>query len=169
MKFQYLVLLFFISISSWGYTPPKSNYEIWQELSYEEKQKELNKTEISYQRYLNEKPKSDDDYYLRKLKRLRDTSNAQLINDRWLVKNPVSDNPVLKSPGDDLLKTLFGAGMYSIFGGNPGEYIAAEYELEHGSPYDGICPCPYSRAKDGSRCGERSAYSRSGGQSPRCY
>ena len=168
MKFQYLVLLFFISISSWGYTPPKSNYEIWQELSYEEKQKELNKTEISYQRYLNEKPKSDD-YYYRKWKRLTGTSNTQIINDPWLVKNPVSDNPVLKSPGDDLLKTLFGAGMYSIFGGNPGEYIGAKYELEHGSPYDGICPCPYSRAKDGSRCGERSAYSRSGGQSPRCY
>ena len=35
--------------------------------------------------------------------------------------------------------------------------------------YSGSCPCPYSTARDGSRCGKRSAYSRSGGRSPRCY
>ena len=35
--------------------------------------------------------------------------------------------------------------------------------------YDGNCPCPYSRARNGSRCGKRSAYSREGGASPLCY
>jgi hypothetical protein len=37
------------------------------------------------------------------------------------------------------------------------------------SNYSGNCPCPYSIAADGSTCGARSAYSRSGGASPRCY
>lgn len=31
------------------------------------------------------------------------------------------------------------------------------------------CTCPFSIAEDGSVCGERSAYSRSGGKSPVCY
>jgi hypothetical protein len=35
--------------------------------------------------------------------------------------------------------------------------------------YDGNCPCPYSRARNGSLCGRRSAYSRPGGAAPLCY
>jgi hypothetical protein len=35
--------------------------------------------------------------------------------------------------------------------------------------YSGNCPCPYSRASNGSSCGKRSAYSRPGGASPLCY
>ena len=35
--------------------------------------------------------------------------------------------------------------------------------------YDGNCPCPYSRARNGSRCGKRSAHSRDGGAAPLCY
>ena len=35
--------------------------------------------------------------------------------------------------------------------------------------YSGSCPCPDSRARGGSRCGGRSAYSRPGGASPLCY
>lgn len=35
--------------------------------------------------------------------------------------------------------------------------------------YDGSCPCPYSRARNGSRCGKRSAYSREGGAAPLCF
>jgi len=35
--------------------------------------------------------------------------------------------------------------------------------------YDGSCPCPYSTARNGSRCGKRSAYSRPGGAAPLCY
>jgi len=35
--------------------------------------------------------------------------------------------------------------------------------------YSGSCPCPYSTARNGSRCGRRSAYSRPGGEAPLCY
>lgn len=35
--------------------------------------------------------------------------------------------------------------------------------------YSGNCPCPYSTARNGSRCGKRSAYSREGGAAPLCY
>jgi len=35
--------------------------------------------------------------------------------------------------------------------------------------YPGNCPCPYSTARNGSRCGGRSAYSRPGGYAPICY
>ena len=35
--------------------------------------------------------------------------------------------------------------------------------------YSGNCPCPYNSARNGSRCGKRSAYSREGGEAPACY
>lgn len=35
--------------------------------------------------------------------------------------------------------------------------------------YSGNCPCPYNTARNGSRCGKRSAYSRPGGEAPLCY
>lgn len=35
--------------------------------------------------------------------------------------------------------------------------------------YPGNCPCPYNTARNGSRCGGRSAYSRGGGYAPLCY
>lgn len=35
--------------------------------------------------------------------------------------------------------------------------------------YPGTCPCPYNTARNGSRCGKRSAYNRAGGYSPLCY
>ncbi len=35
--------------------------------------------------------------------------------------------------------------------------------------YPGNCPCPYNTARNGSRCGKRSAYSRPGGAAPLCY
>lgn len=35
--------------------------------------------------------------------------------------------------------------------------------------YSGNCPCPYNTARNGSRCGGRSAYSREGGYAPLCY
>jgi len=35
--------------------------------------------------------------------------------------------------------------------------------------YSGSCPCPYNRARNGSRCGKRSAYSKPRGASPLCY
>jgi hypothetical protein len=35
--------------------------------------------------------------------------------------------------------------------------------------YPGPCPCPYNTARNGSRCGKRSAYSKPGGYEPICY
>jgi hypothetical protein len=35
--------------------------------------------------------------------------------------------------------------------------------------YSSNCPCPYNTARNGSRCGGRSAYSREGGEAPLCY
>ena len=35
--------------------------------------------------------------------------------------------------------------------------------------YSGNCPCPYSRARNGSKCGKRSAWSRPGGEAPLCF
>jgi hypothetical protein len=35
--------------------------------------------------------------------------------------------------------------------------------------YPGSCPCPYNTAKNGSRCGKRSAWSRAGGYAPLYY
>ncbi|UGA49400.1 MULTISPECIES: hypothetical protein [Dickeya] len=35
--------------------------------------------------------------------------------------------------------------------------------------YSGSCACPYSSARNGSRCGGRSAWSRKGGAAPLCY
>lgn len=35
--------------------------------------------------------------------------------------------------------------------------------------YSGNCPCPYNAARNGSRCGKRSAYSREGGYAPLCF
>jgi len=35
--------------------------------------------------------------------------------------------------------------------------------------YSGNCPCPYNTARNGRKCGKRSAYSRPGGASPICY
>ena len=37
------------------------------------------------------------------------------------------------------------------------------------SSYPGNCPCPYNRARNGARCGSRSAYNRPGGYEPLCY
>lgn len=35
--------------------------------------------------------------------------------------------------------------------------------------YSGNCPCPYNSARNGSRCGKRSAYNRAGGYAPLCF
>ncbi|MDQ1231709.1 hypothetical protein [Sphingomonas sp. SORGH_AS_0879] len=37
------------------------------------------------------------------------------------------------------------------------------------SAYPGNCPCPYNSARNGSRCGRRSAWDRAGGYAPMCY
>nr|WP_233468302.1 hypothetical protein [Enterobacter asburiae] len=35
--------------------------------------------------------------------------------------------------------------------------------------YPGVCACPFNRARNGSACGRRSAWSKAGGYAPICY
>ncbi len=35
--------------------------------------------------------------------------------------------------------------------------------------YPGSCACPYNRARNGSRCGKRSAWNKPGGYAPKCF
>lgn len=47
--------------------------------------------------------------------------------------------------------------------------IKQEIIRESIESYPGNCACPYNHARNGSRCGGRSAYSRSGGYNVICY
>lgn len=49
------------------------------------------------------------------------------------------------------------------------EAIKKKIIKESIADYPGNCPCPYNTAKNGSKCGKRSAYSRPSGYSPVCY
>ncbi|KML67884.1 hypothetical protein [Pectobacterium peruviense] len=49
------------------------------------------------------------------------------------------------------------------------EQIKEKIIQESISSYSGNCPCPYNSARNGSKCGKRSAWSRDGGYSPICY
>lgn len=47
--------------------------------------------------------------------------------------------------------------------------IAKRLIQESIDAYPGNCPCPYNLARNGSRCGKRSAYNRAGGYAPLCF
>jgi hypothetical protein len=47
--------------------------------------------------------------------------------------------------------------------------IKKEIIKESIESYPGNCACPYNHARNGSRCGRRSAYSRTGGYDVVCY
>lgn len=49
------------------------------------------------------------------------------------------------------------------------DQVKQQIVAESIAAYPGRCPCPYNRAKNGSQCGGRSAWSRAGGYSPICY
>ncbi|MBQ4766740.1 hypothetical protein F9U42_06280 [Pectobacterium versatile] len=49
------------------------------------------------------------------------------------------------------------------------EQIKEKIIQESISSYSGNCPCPYNSARNGSKCGKRSAWNRAGGDSPICY
>ncbi|MBA5203197.1 MULTISPECIES: hypothetical protein [Pectobacterium] len=49
------------------------------------------------------------------------------------------------------------------------EQIKERLIQESISTYSGNCPCPYNSARNGSKCGKRSAWSRAGGYTPICY
>ena len=68
-----------------------------------------------------------------------------------------------------LIFLLLFPGGYSKAEYLPDEHIKKFIIQESISQYPGNCPCPYNSARNGSRCGGRSAYSRAGGYSPICY
>ncbi|WP_425452617.1 hypothetical protein [Edaphovirga cremea] len=49
------------------------------------------------------------------------------------------------------------------------EQVKQQIIKESISAYPGNCPCPFNSARNGSRCGKRSAWSREGGYAPICY
>ncbi len=49
------------------------------------------------------------------------------------------------------------------------EQVKQQIIQESIESYPGNCPCPYNYARNGSRCGKRSAWSRAGGYAPICY
>jgi len=66
-----------------------------------------------------------------------------------------------------LLVTLI--SMVGLVQAATNDEIKQELIRQSISSYSGSCPCPYNSARNGSRCGGRSAYSRPGGYSPLCY
>lgn len=49
------------------------------------------------------------------------------------------------------------------------EQVKQQIIQESIESYPGNCPCPYNLARNGSRCGKRSSWSRAGGYAPICY
>jgi hypothetical protein len=49
------------------------------------------------------------------------------------------------------------------------EAVKARIIRESIASYPGNCPCPFNSARNGSRCGARSAYNRRGGYAPICF
>jgi hypothetical protein len=76
------------------------------------------------------------------------------------------DNSILikDDAGSSLAKDIFKIGFGALLGIPPYKMLG-----EKSGGYSDSCPCPYDRASDGSSCGARSAYSRSGGYEPKCY
>lgn len=72
-------------------------------------------------------------------------------------------------------KLLLLAGLCMTFGveakqsSQSVEAIKQKIIKESIESYPGNCPCPYNTARNGSRCGKRSAYNRAGGYVPLCY
>lgn len=52
----------------------------------------------------------------------------------------------------------------------PADAVIVQRIIENSiAGYPGNCPCPYNTARNGSRCGKRSAYNRAGGYAPLCF
>jgi hypothetical protein len=60
-------------------------------------------------------------------------------------------------------------GCIGLFDASSDEELRQQMIAESIAGYKGSCPCPYSVASDGSECGGRSAYSRTGGAEPLCH
>ena len=72
----------------------------------------------------------------------------------------------------NMKKVIAIATIAMALGDDPATAFNTAFEAVFGTraeAYDGPCPCPYSIASDGSLCGKRSAYIRTGGAAPACY
>lgn len=49
------------------------------------------------------------------------------------------------------------------------EQVKENVIAESIASYPGVCACPFNRARNGSACGRRSAWSKAGGYAPICY
>ncbi|WP_439649902.1 hypothetical protein [Enterobacter soli] len=49
------------------------------------------------------------------------------------------------------------------------EQVKANVIAESIASYPSVCACPFNRARNGSACGRRSAWSKAGGYAPICY
>lgn len=73
-----------------------------------------------------------------------------------------------------LALTLAALFVFPVFAKEPvkqlsDQQVKRKIIQESIASYPGNCPCPYNSARNGSRCGGRSAWSRPGGYSPICY
>lgn len=59
--------------------------------------------------------------------------------------------------------TVFATPAFALQGTVSDDQIAQEIIKESIASYPGPCACPYNHARNGSSCGRRSAYSRTGG------
>ena len=77
--------------------------------------------------------------------------------------------------GECMKKILLLIGLCVAFGveakqsSQSAEAIKQKIIQQSIESYPGNCPCPYNTARNGSRCGKRSAYNRAGGYAPFCY
>lgn len=78
------------------------------------------------------------------------------------------------------IKNLVISGFFALTIFSSGSVIAKSAHLsdeqvkqqiieESINSYPGTCACPFNSARNGSRCGGRSAWSKEGGYAPICY
>lgn len=60
---------------------------------------------------------------------------------------------------------MFGVNIYA----KDNSKLKRSIILRSIASYSGVCACPYSRMRNGRKCGKRSAWSKPGGASPICY
>ncbi|MGP3590115.1 hypothetical protein [Vagococcus sp. WN89Y] len=65
--------------------------------------------------------------------------------------------------------TLFAGSAVAQSGSLTTDQVKQKIIEESIASYPGVCACPYNRARNGSSCGRRSAWSKAGGYSPICY
>jgi hypothetical protein len=98
-----------------------------------------------------------------KLDKVKSEDNKSI---QEMIAEDYRSGPILikDDAGSSLAKDIFKVGFGALLGIPPYKMLG-----EKSGGYSDSCPCPYDRASDGSRCGARSAYSRSGGYEPKCY